>query len=316
MSSSVITPHDTPFHGGEREAQRLAGVQAQGAGIRERMSDQHRAFFAGLPYVLVAVADARGWPVATMLAGPPGFVSSPDSASLHIARRPDPADPTAAHLSAGAAIGLLGIDLATRRRNRANGTVRAVWADGFDVAVAQSFGNCPQYIQARLLDDAGREASIPASPPEVLDRLDPEARLLIGGADTFFVASTSGAPDSEGPPLDISHRGGRPGFVRVSGDSLLIPDFRGNGYFNTFGNFVRDPRAGLLFVDFASGDLLHLEGRANVLWNGYTAAERFGGAERLWRVEIAQVRRRRRVVPLRWSEPTFSPALARTGHWS
>ncbi len=316
MANVTIAPPGTPFHGGEREAQRLAGVHAQGAGIRERMSDQHRAFFAGLSYLLVAVADARGWPVATMLAGSPGFVSSPDPASLHIALRPDPADPTAAHLSAGAAIGLLGIDLATRRRNRANGTVRAVWADGFDVAVAQSFGNCPQYIQARPLSDARRDTPGVASPPEVLDRLDPEARLLIGGADTFFVASTSGARDSEGPPLDISHRGGRPGFVRISGDALLIPDFRGNNYFNTFGNFVRDPRAGLLFVDFASGDLLHLEGRANVLWNGYTAAERFGGAERLWRVDIVHIRRRRRAVSLRWDEPAFSPALERTGHWS
>ena len=315
MSDIAITPPSTPFHGGEREAQRLAGVHAQGAGIRDRMSDQHRAFFSALPYLLVALADARGWPVATMLASTPGFVSSPDPASLHIALRPDPADPTAPHLRAGAAIGLLGIDLATRRRNRANGTVRAVWADGFDVAVAQSFGNCPQYIQARPLDDAGREVPVAASPPEVLDRLDPEARWLIGGADTFFVASTSGAPDAEGPPLDISHRGGRPGFVRVTGDALLIPDFRGNGYFNTFGNFMRDPRAGLLFVNFADGDLLHVEGRANVLWNSPTA-EHFGGAERLWRVDIAQVRRRRRAGPLQWGKPTFSPALERTGCWS
>ncbi len=315
MSDTAIRPRSTPFHGGEREAQRLAGVHVHGAAIRDRMPDQHRAFFSALPYLLVAVADAGGWPVATMLAGPPGFVSSPDPASLRIARRPDPADPTAAHLTAGVPIGLLGIDLATRRRNRVNGTVRAVCAEGFDVAVAQSFGNCPQYIQARPLDGAWDRTAVPASPAEVLDSLDQEARLLIGAADTFFVASTSGARDAEGPPLDISHRGGRPGFVGVSGDALLIPDFRGNNYFNTFGNFVRDPRAGLLFVDFASGDLLHVEGRASVLWNDWTAAERFGGAERLWRVDIAQARRRRRAVPLRWGEPKFSPFLERTGHW-
>ena len=59
---------------------------------------------------------------------------------------------------------------------------------------------------------------------------------------------------------DISHRGGRPGFVRVDGDVLTIPDFRGNRYFNTLGNLIAEPRASLLFVDFETGDLLQLQG--------------------------------------------------------
>ena len=49
----------------------------------------------------------------------------------------------------GAAIGLLGIDLRTRRRNRLNGVIRREGAAGFDVDVEQSYGNCPQYIQLR-----------------------------------------------------------------------------------------------------------------------------------------------------------------------
>lgn len=71
--------------------------------------------------------------------------------------------------------------------------------------------------------------------------------------------------------LDVSHRGGRPGFMRVDGDVLTIPDFRGNRYLNTLGNFLLDPRAGLLFVDFARGDLLHLAGEVEVLWDGEAA---------------------------------------------
>ena len=42
--------------------------------------------------------------------------------------------------------------------------------------------------------------------------------------------------------MDISHRGGRPGFVRVDGDVLTIPDFRGNRYFNTLSNLLLEQR--------------------------------------------------------------------------
>ena len=59
----------------------------------------------------------------------------------------------------------------------------------------------------------------------------------------------------------MSHRGGKPGFVGVQGDTLAIPDFRGNRFYNTLGNLLGDPRAGLLFVDFASGDILQIQGR-------------------------------------------------------
>ncbi|MFX7605218.1 hypothetical protein ABTJ35_19420, partial [Acinetobacter baumannii] len=57
--------------------------------------------------------------------------------------------PLAAHLRDGAALGLLGIQPHTRRRNRMNGRVARMSETGFDVEVEQSFGNCPQYIRTR-----------------------------------------------------------------------------------------------------------------------------------------------------------------------
>lgn len=303
-----------PFHAGEREAQARAGVQLRGAPIRDWMPDQHRAFLAQLPILFAAVADGAGWPVATALAGRPGFVSSPDPRTLRVAALPDPADPAAAGLRAGALIGLLGINLGTRRRNRANGAVLAVDRDGFTVGVRQSFGNCLQYIQAR-------DAEGGAAPPtqtgtaERLAGLDQEARALIAGADTFFVASGSGGRGDEAGGLDVSHRGGRPGFVRVDGDVLTVPDFRGNRFFNTLGNLLLDRRAGLLFVDFASGGLLQLQGSAEVVWSG-EEARGFEGAERLWRVRITAGWRRRGVLPLRWVFREYAPTTERTGNWS
>jgi hypothetical protein len=105
---------------------------------------------------------------------------------------------------------------------------------------------------------------------------------------------------------DISHRGGWPGFVRVDGDLLTIPDFRGNRYFNTLGNLIAESRASLLFVDFETGDLLQLQGTAQVDWNG-VVAQQFAGAERLWRFHVARGWRRKTTSPLRWSFVEYAP---------
>lgn len=301
---------DNPFHEGEREAQRLADVRPSGAAIRDYMPDQHRAFFAQLPLLPVSTVDNTGMPVATILVGPPGFVVSPDPRHLLIAAHPAPDDPAAAHLVVGAPVGILGIDLSTRRRNRANGQLVAADETGLAVAITQSFGNCPQYIQARDL------TSVPAvaRPAEHLASIDAGARNLIRGADTFFVASSAGSSGSVSARVDISHRGGRPGFVRVDHETLTIPDFRGNRYFNTLGNFALDPRAALLFVDFMHGDLLHLAGRVEVVWGG-DEVRRFKGAERLWRLHVSHGWRRRDALPLRWSFLNYAPTTEGTGTW-
>ena len=280
-----------PFHVGEQDAQARAGVRLRGAPIRDRMPDQHRLFFAQRPFLLAAVTDADGWPVATVLAGPPGFASSPDAQTLRIATRVNTADPAAASLRPGALVGLLGIDPSTRRRNRLNGRILAADDNGFTISVHQSFGNCPQYIQVRDV------VPVPATTagevaPERLDGLDPEAQALVAAADTFFVATSSGGRGGEAEGVDMSHRGGLSGFVCVDGNVLTIPDYRGNRYFNTLGNLLLDPRAALLFVDWATGSVLHVQGRAEIIWNGEEVS-RFASAERLWRVRVTSGWRRR-----------------------
>lgn len=279
-----------PFHPGELEAQHRAGVSLVGAPIRDFMPDRHREFFSLLPFLLLGATGTDGWTWATALHGAPGFVASPDPQTLRIAAPPDQADPLA--LAPGTEIGLLGIDLATRRRNRANGVITAIDPSGLTVAVRESFGNCPKYIVQRQWEPA------PSAPhaPEHLTGLDPVARQLITQADTFFVASARGP----GAPADISHRGGPPGFVRLDGDVLTIPDFHGNRYFNTLGNLLLHPPAGLLFIDFTTGDLLHLAGEAATDWHA---------TERVWRVHVRSALRRNAALPLRWRPiPACPPA--------
>ncbi|WP_310476569.1 pyridoxamine 5'-phosphate oxidase family protein, partial [Sandarakinorhabdus sp.] len=222
------------------------------------------------------------------------------------------ADPANAGLNDGDAIGLLGIELHSRRRNRMNGSVRRSGDDGFAVHVEHSFGNCPQYIQLRDWQAVVQPATVPGHVVRQ-DHLDAAARAMIAAADTFFVASY--LDGDAGRQVDASHRGGKPGFVRIEADgALTIPDFAGNLHFNTLGNFLLNPRAGLTFVDFASGDLLQTTGEAEVILESPEIAA-FQGAERLWRFRPRIVVRRAAALPLRWTFRDWSANSLMTGSW-
>lgn len=300
----------SPFHAGECAVQAIYGMREriERSGrrmIRPFMPDQHRAFFAELPFVIIGSLDAERRPWASMLAGPPGFLRSPDPRTLEIAAAPVPGDVLGANLVAGAPVGLLGIQLETRRRNRMNGAVVAPGASGFTVRVGQCFGNCPQHIHPRAPVTVAASIAAGAPRPEG-PRLSAAATALITGADTFFIASASPAAEGGDPAqgVDVSHRGGQPGFVRVTEEAgravLTWPDLAGNFLFNTLGNLVVNPRAGALFVDFASGGLLSLTGDTEVIWDG-PEVEAIEGAERLIRLRVSGGAWIEHAVPLRWS---------------
>lgn len=265
------------FHRGELEAQRLAGVAGNSGAIRDFMPAQHSLFFEQQPYVLAATLDADGAPQASVLHGAPGFIHTPDDKTIVVG--------AASTLVAGRPAGLLGLDFSTRRRNRANGIVRSNEGGQLVIDVLESFGNCPQHITVRDV------RTVPPQPPcsHQFDGIDAAARALIAQADTFFIATSGGEHG-----VDMSHRGGPPGFAVIDGDTLLVPDFKGNRYFNTLGNLLLDARAALLFIDFANGDVLELRGRASVAW----ASDAAGG--RSWRFACERGTLIRAALPLRW----------------
>lgn len=322
MTDGGWTRETSPFHGGEQAVQERLGVREKLESfgrrvIRDYLPEQHREFFGMLPFLVIGTVDGEGRPWASILAGPAGFVTSPDARSLRIAARPLAGDPLQATLHEGAEVGILGIQLETRRRNRLTGRVVAVTEDGFEVAVRQSFGNCPQYIQTRAVTFEPRRGAAAGTPAVWRDRLDADAKKLIERADTLFIA-TSYADGSDDPAkgADVSHRGGKPGFVCAEDDrSLVFPDYSGNLHFNTIGNIQLNPRAGLLFMDFDRGDVVYVTARAEVVWEG-EAVRAFVGAERLLRFDVEQVVRVEGSLPLRFAFGEYSPFLDATGSWS
>lgn len=311
----------SPWHAGEIAMQRSIGAAERMDEIgrrvmRDHLIEQHRQFYTQLPFVVLGAVDANGDAWATLRAGAPGFLAAPDAHHLRVRLPREANDPADAGMNDGDAIGMLGIELHTRRRNRLNGTIRREHDEGFDVAVAQSYGNCPQYIQRREFAFARDPHAPSPQAPSVSSTLDDAARALIAMADTFFVASYVDRENGV-RQVDVSHRGGRPGFVRVDADgTLTIPDFAGNRFFNTLGNIVANPHAGLVFVDFETGDLLQLTGDAQVLLDVPQIAM-FRGAERLWRFTPRRVVHRPEALPLRFAfEPEgWSPQSLATGEW-
>jgi predicted pyridoxine 5'-phosphate oxidase superfamily flavin-nucleotide-binding protein len=300
------TLEQSPWHAGERQMQQSAGVAERMAVIgpkviRDHLPEQHRDFYPLLPYLVLGVVDGQGTPWATLVEGAPGFVHSPDPQRLQIDSLPAATDPARAGLHQGASVGVLGIDLNTRRRNRMNGRLGALDPDGFSVDVVHTFGNCPKYIQLRPVEGVARK---PGNAVERSDHLDAAAQHLIRSADTFFVATYV---DTDGErAVDVSHRGGNTGFVRVEGNVLTIPDYAGNLFFNTLGNLAANPVAGLLFIDFDTGDVLQLAGRTALILDGPQVAL-FEGAQRVWTVTVEHVARRPAALALRWRFAEFSP---------
>lgn len=320
MKNLIDETEPSLFHEGEIAMQRSVGMadRMEHIGtkvVRDFMPDQHRDFYARLPFILVATVDDTGdvWP--TMLTGQPGFISSPTPTSLTINAQPQSADPAANGAQSGAAIGMLGIELHTRRRNRMNGEIKSRANGCLKVEVGHAFGNCPQYIQLRDFEFSNDADQSNLAPVEESGELTKDARAIISTADTFFVASYV---DRDGErQVDASHRGGNSGFVRIDDDGLLtVPDFSGNFHFNTLGNFVLNPSAGLLFVDFETGDILQLTGTAKVVTDSPDIAD-FEGAERIWTFRPSRVVLRRGASALRWKmrENAFSAKTLRTGSW-
>lgn len=314
------TKTPSTWHEGERLLQEKVGVVERMAEVGQRvvrdyMPDQHRDFYAQLPFIVLGSVDSGDDAWATFVEGRLGFISSPSPTVLDIAAPTDVTDPASGCIADGKPVGLLGIEMHTRRRNRMNGFVSAM-EDGFRVNVDQSFGNCPRYIQLRDFAFTREPGQAFSGTMENLPEFDSPARAMIRGADAFFVASYVDREDRR--QVDVSHRGGNAGFVRIGDEgTLTIPDFNGNLFFATLGNILLNGKAGLLFVDFTTGDMLQMTGDAEVILDSPEIAA-FQGAERLWTFKPRRIVRRANALALRWcfQKDGWSPSTLMTGNWA
>lgn len=299
------------FHQGELTMHDQFGLRDKLAGMAQRMMHdfipyKQRLFFESLEYLLLGTIDENGWSHASLITGEVGFVQTPTSQEMVIRTGPREHLPAFDALAVGQLVGVLGIEFSNRRRNRMHGRITSMNAETITIGVTQFYGNCPKYISIREISERGlKTPQRRAAAKTTLSHKDID---LITTSDTFFISSY--VRDESGEPyegVDISHRGGEPGFVSIDTNSqITIPDYSGNYLFNTIGNLLVNPEAGLLFIDFETGDQLHVHGQATLVENEAEVST-FSGAQRLLRIQIKSVRRQAAATSLRWRLVELSP---------
>ncbi|MEP1230715.1 MAG: pyridoxamine 5'-phosphate oxidase family protein [Litorimonas sp.] len=269
---------DTPWHSGESHIHEALQIidKMKDLGqrmIRDYMPDQHREFFSELDFVILSALDQSGrvWPF--IWSGEVGFMSSPDPKYLIIKKGPLSGQPEGLLLQTGDKVSVLGIVPETKRRNRMNGTITKADDTMVEVKVDQSYGNCPRYIHVRERGNNNKAGSV-----EDRESLSVEDKTLIAAADTLFIATRVRSIKSDPRKgVDVNHRGGPAGFITLRDDnSIVIPDYAGNNFFNAYGNILNDPRIGLLIPNLETGDILTLNGRAEVVLEDYAGTELYG----------------------------------------
>lgn len=294
----------TPHHEGEQAVQKRAGEGNPGWGspmFDAVIPPPFDMFLRRQRMLVIGGVDDAGAAWSTVLTGPRGFAGAVDPYTIHVKSLPVQGDPLDGVFTEGAQrdIGILAIEPQTSQRIRINGTARRD-GDLLVVTTEQVLGNCPKYLQQRVLRPDRTGPVTPTASRSTA--LDAGQQRWITGADTFFIASR--APQHG---ADASHRGGSPGFVQVAApDRLVWPDYFGNSFYMTLGNLQLDPACGLTFLDWEEGHALHVTGKARIDWDaGRTKAVH--GALRLVEFDIEQVVEIRDFTTLRWKFAAPSP---------
>ncbi|GAB3152556.1 pyridoxamine 5'-phosphate oxidase family protein [Microbispora hainanensis] len=282
-------------HAGEIAVQRRAGVRLDGHGsarVRAEIPEAAARFLESQRMIVIGAEDHEGRVWAAPLTGGAGFAAAAGDRAIVVDAVPGA--PLAGVFDEEHDIGMLGIEPWSRRRMRVNGRARR---DGERLVVRteQVYSNCPKYLQKRVITEdlePGERTSRSG------DRLTEAQQKWIGATDTFFVAT-----HAPGLGSDVSHRGGNPGFVEVVDARRLVwPDYAGNLMYMTLGNLELNPAAGLLFLDWTTGDALHLTGSARVDWD----PREVPGAQRLVEFDVERVLQVGGASPLRWAFEEFS----------
>lgn len=301
-------PLEAPYHEGERAVQERAGERAMADGngrvIATTVPSAALGFISQQPMLVLSTVDADLRPWASLLFGMPGFVqATPQRLVVDLSRAwPHKDDPAWDNLSHDPRVGMLAIELGTRRRLRVNGRASRE-GDIVTLLVEQAYPNCPKYIQRRHLaaPPVARSEALP--PPIRGTTLSPAQQAMIATADTCFVASVHPVHGA-----DASHRGGRPGFARVLDPrTLRIPDYPGNSMFNTLGNFTVHPVGGLVFPDFERRRTLHLVGDVELRWDLDDPDGITGGTGRFWDLRVVETLELAMPVRAAWELLDASP---------
>jgi len=316
------------FHQGELAVQAMANesaiAQRNGRVVSNEILPGAIPFIAQQNMLVVSSIDDTGRPWSSVLFGTQGFIQANTSGSLILdltKMQVNDNDPLWQNIAHNKQVGVLAIELSTRRRFRVNGRIEPISKGAFDgplqgqqfeITVQQAYPNCPKFIQRRNLkiDESIFTETLPA--PVTGFDLTPEHLQIIEQADSFFVSSCSllktNESNAQEHSLDASHRGGLPGFIKVlENNTLLIPDYQGNSMFNTLGNIHLYAKAGIIIVDFDNARVLQLSGSAEILWDKEDETNHSSGTKRFWKLSVEIWQETKIPKGINWHFQDYSP---------
>ncbi len=277
------------FHAGEAQLQAESGIDtaefdaAVDQPFRPELNGSEERFINKRTFSVAASIDELFRPWASPLIGASSHLFVVENpTTVRVTPRRIDGDPLFDNLTIHESMGVLYINPAIRRRAKSLGKGTLEANGSITYRMHRMFGLCPKYIFKRehqVADTDVRDGQLPTS-SSVLNKTD---RIQLGDADTAFLASHS---NNHG--TDPTHRGGPPGFIKVVNDTTIeMPDYIGNGMFQTLGNLVLDDRIGFTTLDFETGRLLQLTGRGSVLATDPSGVH----TNRILRIDIDEVRR-------------------------
>ena len=292
------------FHSGEIEVQTRAGVrdlaQRVSRVISPTLPTNAQYFLEIQSMVVVGSLDSNNRLQVSVLTGKLGFIQALDESTIRIDAMPFDDDPLIENLRKKNEIGLLAIDLANRNRLKVKGEAQ-LKSSTIHVTTKRAYAQCPKYIQAREVGSISSEIRAKQT-IQRSENMGNDLQKFIAVADTFFIATYH-----QESGIDVSHRGGNPGFIKVlNQNKIVFPDYSGNSMFNTLGNISVNPGTSLLFIDFQNGSTIQLTGEANIIWDD-DRVEEFAGAERIIEFEISGVEYTLGAVPPKWRFYDYSP---------
>ncbi|CAG8951235.1 hypothetical protein HYFRA_00007982 [Hymenoscyphus fraxineus] len=296
-----------PFHDGEKTMHKLLQIPMRDNPTQPFLTPYAANTLTRSPILALGALDSKGRHWTSLWGGEAGFSRPVAQGVIGMKTIINQSyDPVAEILlegrhdgevvkaeGAGKMVGMLAIDLETRSRVKLYGRMVAGALQGTEegighvqlvVKIEQSLGNCPKYLNKKHI-----LPSIP-QPKLVTSELPlPQAALdLVSKSDLFFISSSNQEAD-----MDTNHRGGPAGFVRIlqteKGTSLVYPEYSGNRLYQTLGNLITTPQAGLVFPDFETGDVLYVTGNTEIL-AGKSAAELISHTNLAVKVNIEAVR--------------------------
>jgi uncharacterized protein len=258
------------FHEGEARLQQESGVDTAAFDRRVEepfqpsLSETEVRFVNERTFSVAASIDDEGRPWASPLVGVASelfVVQNPTTVRINPRRVAQ--DPLYANIDTAGQLGVLYFDPSHRRRVKSLGRA-TINADGsINFVMHRAFGLCNKYIFKRSHSAVTTAAVLPIDEQtrEVRHAMGDADRVQLERADTIFLASYHTDHGA-----DATHRGGPPGFVTVlNRTTISIPDYLGNGMFQTLGNVLLDGRIGLLSVDYATGRTIQLTGRGSII---------------------------------------------------